>query len=285
MSSSDLPSPGEASSGTLDPDLGAAWLEALVERAGIDQRRLERGPSYADRSRLSELVVQPGVLSAEIAQSRRITYSPVVEIRCLDADEWATVEDALAADARLMASAVDGELRPDLLALLADNGVDLLPGVGDVTAECTCPDADMPCKHAAGLLHWAGEELSVDGALLLHLRGRPLADVVRNAARRRKGGVATTGTPIDRALRLRHPRTEPSPPTPIRGEWEGPPEKSRRGVPPPEDELPVFALETSPLPQEMSATQAGLRLLATDGVARARALLSALGETGSADTE
>ncbi|YCK38585.1 SWIM zinc finger family protein [Actinomadura sp. ATCC 39365] len=48
----------------------------------------------------------------------------------------------------------------------------LLPTVGDLEPECSCPDWGHPCKHAAALCYQASWLLDGDPFVLLLLRGR-----------------------------------------------------------------------------------------------------------------
>ncbi|CAM5349582.1 Putative NRPS cluster protein OS=Streptomyces glaucescens OX=1907 GN=SGLAU_04360 PE=4 SV=1 [Streptomyces glaucescens] len=65
-----------------------------------------------------------------------------------------------------------GELPPDLLEAAEDARVRLLPGYGDLEADCDCDAFDHPCKHAAALCYQASWLLDEDAMLLLLLRGR-----------------------------------------------------------------------------------------------------------------
>ncbi|OSC47127.1 hypothetical protein B5181_42380, partial [Streptomyces sp. 4F] len=55
---------------------------------------------------------------------------------------------------------------------LADCGVPLLPGPGDLAPQCSCPDSGHPCKHAAALCYQTARLLDADPFVLLLLRGR-----------------------------------------------------------------------------------------------------------------
>ena len=148
-----------------------AWLTALTERAGIGADRLDRGPTYADRSRLADVVIEPGSVSALVRQSRRLSYDAEVTVRPLSEEQWERVVAVLAGNTAMMAAAVEGDLDPALLEMLSEEGLEMLPRKGDVKAHCNCPDDAKVCKHAAGLMHLMADELRQDPLVLFSLRG------------------------------------------------------------------------------------------------------------------
>ncbi|MEU2389468.1 SWIM zinc finger family protein [Streptomyces sp. NPDC007369] len=149
---------------------GKAWADAL-EDTSLDQEALRKGRAYARSGRLGPITVSPGRV-ATTGYDGDTPFQAVVTLDRLDADEWEllwekTAERPAAADALLA-----GELPPDLLEAAEDARVRLLPGYGDLEADCDCEALDHPCTHAAALCYQASWLLDEDPLLLLLLRGR-----------------------------------------------------------------------------------------------------------------
>ena len=181
---------------------GRAWVAALEERARLDPSRLPRGRAYARGRRVGRLLAEPGEVRAPVVGSRAVAYRVRVRVRQLRDEEWATALDAVAARAGHAAALLDGELSPEVAADLAGAGIDLLPGPGEVTTTCSCPDVADPCKHAAAVCYLVAGVLDDDPFTLLLLRGRT-RDEVLAGLRSRRGGQAAGALPPQRGLAAR----------------------------------------------------------------------------------
>jgi uncharacterized Zn finger protein len=164
---------------------GLAWIDALENRARLDPNRLPRGRTYARQNRVHDLTVEPGLITARVAGSRRAPYRVTVRVRPFDAGEWDRLLDAVAGRAAHSAALLDGELTPDIVADAGGAGVELLPVAGEVQPRCSCPDWADPCKHSAAVCYLMGDRLDHDPFELLHVRGRP-RDVVLADLRQRR---------------------------------------------------------------------------------------------------
>lgn len=173
---------------------GRAWVAALEERAHLDPNRLPRGRAYARERRVGRLVAEPGEVRAPVVGSRSVAYRVRVRVRRLRDEEWETALDAVARRAAHAAALLDGELSPEVAADLAEAGIDLLPGTGEITTTCSCPDVADPCKHAAAVCYLVAGLLDDDPFTLLLLRGRT-RDEVLGGLRARRGGPAATAQP------------------------------------------------------------------------------------------
>ncbi|MET9901021.1 SWIM zinc finger family protein, partial [Streptomyces sp. NPDC006446] len=162
---------------------GNAWVRALEEGA-LDAARLARGRRYAGQGYVDAITVTPGLVLAYVHGSRPRPYRVQVRVRTLADDEWDRFLDAAAERPGHIAALLDKEMPRSL----ADCGVDLLPGPGELEPHCSCPDFGHPCKHAAALCYQMARLLDQDPFVLLLLRGRgerELLDALsrRNAAR------------------------------------------------------------------------------------------------------
>ncbi|MEU8969450.1 SWIM zinc finger family protein [Streptomyces monashensis] len=162
---------------------GNAWAEAL-EQGALDAKRLARGRSYAGQGHVDAITVTPGLVLAYVRGSRPRPYRVQVRLRTLADEDWERFLDAAADRPGHIAALLDNELPQSL----ADCGVPLLPGPGDLDPQCSCPDSGHPCKHAAALCYQTARLLDADPFVLLLLRGRGEKDLLdalsrRNAAR------------------------------------------------------------------------------------------------------
>ncbi|WP_261399214.1 SWIM zinc finger family protein, partial [Streptomyces misionensis] len=236
---------------------GNAWTAAL-ERGALDAKRVARGRGYADRGHVDAITVTPGLVLAYVRGSRPRPYRVQVRVRPLEDEEWERFLDAAADRPGHIAALLDRELPQSL----ADCGVPLLPGPGDLVPRCSCPDSGHPCKHAAALCYQTARLLDADPFVLLLLRGRGERELLDALSRRNAARAA-------RAARERQPAALPG----IRATEA----LAARELPPPPPPLPVPAHPEQP--PAYPAAPGGpdpfaLDQLATDAAARAHALLA-----------
>ncbi|MFF8092602.1 SWIM zinc finger family protein [Streptomyces sp. NPDC016675] len=236
---------------------GNAWVTALEEGA-LDAARLARGRAYAERGHVDAITVTPGLVLAYVQGSRPRPYRVQVRLRTLDDAGWERFLDAAVERPGHIAALLDKELPHSL----ADCGVPLLPGPGDLAPQCSCPDSGHPCKHAAALCYQTARLLDADPFVLLLLRGRgerELLDALSrlNAARAARAAQDRGPTPLPgvRAAAALAERTPPPLPAPLPA--------------PPHPEQPPAYPAAPGGPDPFALDQ-----LATDAAARAHALLT-----------
>ncbi|MEU3843714.1 SWIM zinc finger family protein [Streptomyces sp. NPDC028635] len=236
---------------------GNAWVTALEEGA-LDPKRLARGRGYAEQGNVDAITVTPGSVLAYVQGSRPRPYRVQVRLRTLDDADWARFLDAAAERPGHIAALLDKEMPHSL----ADCGVRLLPGPGDLEPRCSCPDRGHPCKHAAALCYQTARLLDADPFVLLLLRGRgerELLDALARLSATRAARAAQDREPAPlpgvRAAEALAPRQLPPLPNPL-------------PLPPHPEQPPVYpAAPGGPDP-------IALDQLATDAAARAHALLA-----------
>ncbi|MET8078670.1 SWIM zinc finger family protein [Streptomyces sp. NPDC005303] len=235
---------------------GNAWVAALEEGA-LDAKRLARGRGYAEQGHVDAITVTPGLVLAYVQGSRARPYRVQVRLRTLGDADWDRFLDLAADRTGHIAALLDKEM-PEAL---AECGVPLLPGPGDLEPQCSCPDRGHPCKHAAALCYQTARLLDADPFVLLLLRGRGERDLLDalsrlSAARAARAAQEHEPAPLSgvRASEALAPRRLPPLPAPL-------PVPSHPGQPP--------AYPASPGGPDPFA----LDQLATDAAARAHALL------------
>ncbi|MGV9942264.1 SWIM zinc finger family protein [Streptomyces sp. NPDC003401] len=216
---------GEAGGGFAETWWGGAWTAALEEGA-LDAERLARGRGYAEQGHVDAITVTPGLVLAYVRGSRARPYRVQVRLRTLGDDDWERFLDAAVERPGHIAALLDREMPESL----ADCGVPLLPGPGDLAPQCSCPDRGHPCKHAAALCYQTARLLDADPFVLLLLRGRgerELLDTLsrRNAARAARAAQEQEREPVPGvratealAARLLPPLPAPPPPPPHPGQ-------------------------------------------------------------------
>ncbi|MFI8192695.1 SWIM zinc finger family protein [Streptomyces sp. NPDC085946] len=236
---------------------GNAWVAALEEGA-LDAKRLARGRGYAEQGNVDAITVTPGLVLAYVKGSRPRPYRVQVRLRTLDDTDWERFLDAAADRPGDIAALLDKEMPQSL----ADCGVPLLPGPGDLAPRCSCPDSGHPCKHAAALCYQAARLLDADPFVLFLLRGRGEREVLDTLSRRSAARAA-------RAAREREPAPLPGVrATEVLARGALPPLPAPLPVPPHPEQPPVYpAAPGGPDPFALDQ-------LATDAAARAHALLT-----------
>jgi uncharacterized Zn finger protein len=172
----------------------SARFLAVVEATGVGGR-LARGRTYARRGQTVSLTVDAGAATARVQGSAARPYRARIGVATLPKAQWTAVLDALAADASLTAALLAGDLPREVEDTFAAQGVALLPsGHRDLTMDCTCPDATIPCKHLAAVCYLLAERFDADPFDLLTLRGRD-RDTVLDELRARRTHAPTGRSP------------------------------------------------------------------------------------------
>ena len=172
---------------------GRAWIDALEHRAQLDPNRLPRGRTYARQDRVARLDVEPGRISALVRGSRVLPYRVVIGVPTFDDEQWQRIAGAIAGRAVHAAALLDGELEPGVLDDVREVGIDLLPGPGDVSPRCSCPDWADPCKHAAAVCYLVADALDEDPFVLFTLRGRSRDRLLESVRSHRRAGAVGSG--------------------------------------------------------------------------------------------
>ncbi|MER6746059.1 SWIM zinc finger family protein [Streptomyces fungicidicus] len=236
---------------------GDEWVTALEDGA-LDAARLARGRAYAEEGHVDAITVTPGLVLAYVRGSRPRPYRVQVRLRTFGDAEWERFLDAAAERPGHIAALLDKEMPQSL----ADCGVPLLPGPGDLAPRCSCPDSGHPCKHAAALCYQTARLLDADPFVLLLLRGRGEREVIDALSRLSAARTA-------RAAQGREPEPLPGVRAAEAVARSGLPPLPAPLPPPPHPEQPPVYPASPGGPDPFALDQ-----LATDAAARAHALLT-----------
>ena len=176
------------------------WIAALEQLGAAYASRLPRGRTYARRGAVTIQTLAAGRVSAAVQGSRIRPYVVTLEIPTFDDETWAAIVTALAGQIRHAAALLDGRMPDDLDEVLADAGVSLFPGAGELRTRCTCPDWANPCKHVAATHYVLAATFDEDPFLLPTLRGRDrsaLLAALREARSARVAGDERVGGDSD----------------------------------------------------------------------------------------
>ncbi|MGA5515451.1 hypothetical protein ACPCK2_04190 [Streptomyces pseudogriseolus] len=154
----------------------AQWAGA-VEDVWPEEGPLKRGRSFARTGRIGPITVSPGRVAAEVYGGEE-TYTTRLTLTVLDDDEWDLLWERTADRPAETEALLAGDIPEDLLEAVEDARVRMLPGYGDLDADCGCDSPDHPCGHATALAYQLSWLLDTDPWLLLLIRGRDAEEAV-----------------------------------------------------------------------------------------------------------
>jgi len=193
-----LPAQGGIEARSRREAIGETWWSRrfieLLESFGVGSR-LKRGRNYARAGQVNELEVEPGVVLARVQGSRYSPYRVRIRGKVLSEHQWRRVEKAMATQALPLAKLLAGEMPHDIEELFASCKLTLFPrSKRELTATCTCPDWENPCKHIAAAYYILAERFDEDPFLIFAWRGREQDELVERLRARRGASTNAAGT-------------------------------------------------------------------------------------------
>lgn len=184
---------------------GARW-RAVMDAAGASAARpLQRGHALARRGVVDDLRVEPGQITATVAEDRATPYR--VELRWAQptASAWDDAVAVLRSEIRFTAALLDGDLPDELADVLAEAGIELVPDLDDLVSSCSCPDRSVVCRHVAAVHAAVGALVDRDPTVLLRLRGRSRQQVLGDLRRGDDGDRPLAASTLDLSRGLEAP--------------------------------------------------------------------------------
>ncbi|MFF3615700.1 SWF or SNF family helicase [Streptomyces sp. NPDC002580] len=149
---------------------GRAWLTAL-EDAALDSESVKAGRRLARAGAVGAVSVRPGRVTAVVRDRDGTAHRADVLLQELSGERWDRFLDVAVERAGHVAALLDRDMPPHLVEDAETAGVELLPGLGDLDAECDCGAWDH-CGHTAALCYQVARLLDEDPFVLLLMRGR-----------------------------------------------------------------------------------------------------------------
>lgn len=149
---------------------GVRWLKALEETA-LDAQQLRKGRKFARQGAVGAVSARPGRITAVVRGADGASHRADVLLREFTETEWDRLLEVAGREAGHVAALLDHDMPPSLVEDAESAGVELLPGMGDLDADCDCGAWDH-CPHTAALSYQTARLLDEDPFVLLLLRGR-----------------------------------------------------------------------------------------------------------------
>ncbi len=123
------------------------------------------------RGRVVSLEVGAGRVDAEVEDGR--AYQVRIGLTAFGKADWAVITHALAAKASATVLLLSGELPRDVEQIFTAVRLPLFPSSArEVSLDCTCPDAEVPCGHLNAVFAALVARVADDPFTVLALRGR-----------------------------------------------------------------------------------------------------------------
>ncbi|WP_328649571.1 hypothetical protein OHS58_21305 [Amycolatopsis sp. NBC_00348] len=123
------------------------------------------------RGRVVSLEVGAGRVEAEVRDGR--AYQVRIGLTAFGKADWAAITHALAAKASATVLLLSGELPRDVEQIFTAVRLPLFPSSArEVSLDCTCPDAEVPCGHLNAVFAALVARVADDPFTVLALRGR-----------------------------------------------------------------------------------------------------------------
>ncbi|QKW10480.1 SWF or SNF family helicase [Streptomyces sp. NA04227] len=246
---------------------GRAWLKALEDTA-LESHQLAAGRRLARSGSVGAVSVRPGRLTSVVRDKDGTGIRADVLLHRFTTDEWDRFFEVVGERAGHLAALLAHDMPHHLAEDAAAAGIELLPGIGDLEAECDCGAWDH-CAHSSALCYQAARLLDEDPFVLLLLRGLgegPLLEALE-AHRARRQRTTESAESSERLV----PEEGVDAYEAFAAADILPPLPTLPPLPAPAPALPSLA--TKPAPGPAPDTEA-LSFLMTATAARARALLA-----------
>jgi len=194
--------------------IGATWWSqrwiSTLDSFGWSNR-LERGRRYARSGQVTNITIEPGVVTAGVQGTRPKPYQVTIQIKPFTDQQWKNIIHEMSTQALYAAKLVSGDMPSDIENVFSAVHVSLFPSSKkDLKTDCSCPDVANPCKHIAAVYYVLGDEFDRNPFMIFHLRGRSkprFLDELRNA----RGALASGQEKPEKKRKERRAKQQDSP--------------------------------------------------------------------------
>lgn len=156
--------------------IGATWWSqrwiSVLDSFGWSNR-LERGRRYARSGQVTNIKIEPGVVTAGVQGTRPKPYLVTIKVKPFTDQQWKKIIQEMSTQALYAAKLVSGDMPSDIENVFSAVHVNLFPlSKKDLNTDCSCPDVANPCKHIAAVYYVLGEEFDRNPFMIFHVRGR-----------------------------------------------------------------------------------------------------------------
>ncbi len=153
----------------------SAWVLEFMDE-WIEPTRRVQGFTYAVDGQVRTIDIHSGGISATVQCARERPHRVVIELPVMSNEQWVTVAEHMAREARIAARLAAGRVPAQLAGVFRECG---LSPIGDaLVATCSCR-AKRPCLHVAAALYVAAEQLNAEPMRYFGLRGTNLEDLLQ----------------------------------------------------------------------------------------------------------
>jgi uncharacterized Zn finger protein len=138
---------------------GKRWIEC-IESIG-DSNRMSRGRAYARSENVHNVDIQLGKITAKV-KGNYGTYKISITFDKFKEPEIEQVFSMILSDSEVMGSILSNELHDKLTKKLVPMSM---------SADCSCPDYENPCKHIAAVYYVLSDEIDAAPQILFTFRG------------------------------------------------------------------------------------------------------------------
>lgn len=164
------------------PEFGNSWWakrwRSVLESFGWSSR-LQSGRIYARLGNVTRVVIDKGIVMAEVSGSQARPYRVTIKVKTLAVFDWNQVIDKLLERPLFMAKLLAGEMPSDIHEAFSDVHLSLFPdSETDFQTNCSCPDWANPCKHIAAVYYKVGQAFDENPFLIFALRGMGKSEIL-----------------------------------------------------------------------------------------------------------
>ncbi len=181
------------------------WLQPFLDASDL-RIAVRRGRVINRKGWVRDVKVANGIFTAEVNSDAGVVHHVKVRMDVVDGDVWGDVVAIASDEAALSGDLLNGAVTNRVASLFEECGQDLFPfDLRDLTIFCSCSHSGAGCcQHAVAASFKFAELISVDGTLLLQLRGRAHDELTADL-RAQRTGASIEEEPPEEDLGVRGP--------------------------------------------------------------------------------